>query len=60
MKIRHWFSLVEKTITEYEIDNSDIYNIDEKGILFSVIRKVKVILSKYEKQGYLIQDRNRE
>ena len=59
-KITHWFTLYDTTVTDYEIENDDIYNMDEKGLLLRVIGKVKVILSKYEKQGYLTQDGSRE
>jgi hypothetical protein len=59
-KISYWFALFEKTIADYKIADADIYNMDEKGILLGVIGKVKVILSKYEKQGFLTQDGSRE
>jgi hypothetical protein len=47
-------------VKEYNIDSNDIYNIDEKGILMGVIKKVKVLISKHEKKNYMIYDGSRE
>jgi hypothetical protein len=41
---------------EYNIDSNNIYNINEKGILMGIIKKVKVLVSKYKKNHYIIQD----
>jgi hypothetical protein len=43
--LSHWFDLYKETITKYNVDLLDIYNIDEKGILIGLIHKTKVIVS---------------
>ena len=38
-----YFKLMRKKIEEYNIDTRQIYNIDEKGFLISIIGKLKRI-----------------
>jgi hypothetical protein len=48
---------------EYNIDPSDVYNMDEKGFMRGVIDKARVIVSRNEHfkgKSYVIQDRGRE
>ena len=54
--ITNWFQLFYDVVKEYNIDSNDIYNMDEKGILIGVIKKVKVLISKHEKKNYMIHD----
>jgi hypothetical protein len=62
--LSHWFDLYKETITKYNVNLLDIYNIDEKGILIGLIHKTKVIISILEaRKSYLksrIQPSNRE
>src|SRR5450432_953245 len=58
--ISNWFQLFHDVVKEYDIDSNDIYNMDEKGIMMGVIKKVKVLVSKYEKKNYMTQDGSRE
>ena len=51
--ITNWFQLFRDIVKEYDINSNDIYNIDEKGILIGVIKKVKVLVSKYKKNHYI-------
>jgi len=59
-----WFNLYKETITKYNINQCDIYNMDEKGILMGLLHKTKVIVSILEaRKGAIrgrIQPRNRE
>ena len=56
-----WFNLYLQTKTTYEVDERDIYNIDEKGFMQGVIAKYKVMVSKYDKKkAYMTQYGNRE
>ena len=41
--IIEWFTLVEKTITQYGITSDDIYNFDESGFAMGVSATTKVI-----------------
>src|SRR5450432_3267524 len=54
--ITNWFQLFRNVVKENNINSNNIYNIDEKGILIGVIKKVKVLVSKYKKNHYIIQD----
>lgn len=56
-----WFDLYLQTKTTYEVDERDIYNMDEKGFMQGVIAKLKVMISKYDKKkAYMTQCGNRE
>jgi hypothetical protein len=57
---RHWFDLYKDTVRKYNIKPRNQHNMDEKGVMMGFIGKVKVILSKYEKKGYMTQPGNRE
>lgn len=41
--INVWFSFYEKTVQKYHILPEDTYNMDEKGIIIGLIRKLKYI-----------------
>jgi hypothetical protein len=59
-----YFELLAKKIDEYNIQPSNIYNMDEKGFLIGILSKAKRIFSKrqYEMDGLQqrLQDGNRE
>jgi len=57
---RHWFELYKTTVEKYSIQPYNRYNIDKKGIMMGLIRKVRVIVSKYDKKIYMTQSENRE
>ena len=57
---RHWFELYKTTVEKYSIQPHNRYNMDEKGIMMGLIRKVRVIVSKYDKKIYMTQPGNRE
>ena len=51
--VKAWFQLFEHTVSKYNIHLNDIYNMDEKGIIMGDIGKVKVIVSRHERQQYM-------
>lgn len=56
-----WFDLYLQLKTEFEVDERDIYNMDEKGFMQGVIAKLRVMIPKYEKKkAYMTQCGNRE
>ena len=55
-----WFELFSRFREEYAVKEQDIYNMDEKGFMQSVIAKLRVMISKYEKKAYMTQCGNRE
>ncbi|EKV05399.1 hypothetical protein PDIG_83780 [Penicillium digitatum PHI26] len=59
--IGEWFTLVQKTILQYGIDNDDIYNFDETGFAMGLTATAKVITrSEYYGRRSLLQPGNRE
>ena len=58
--LRGWFDLFQQTVNEYQIVNEDIYNMDEKGFMQGVIGKLKVMVSKYERNAFMTQYSNQE
>lgn len=59
-----YFDALEQKIQEYDIQQEDIYNIDEKGFLIGILPKGKRVFSRrtYEREGIRqrVQDGNRE
>ena len=55
-----WFNLYLEQKTKYQVHDNDTYNLDEKGVMMGVAGKVRVILSKYEKNPYTTHPGNRE
>ncbi len=58
--LQGWFELFQQTKTRFQIQEEDIYNMDEKGFMMGVVAKLKVIISKYDKNKYMTQCGNRE
>src|SRR5947207_15117738 len=56
----YWFELYKTTVEKYSIQLHNRYNMDEKDIMMELIRKVRVIVSKYDKKIYMTQLGNRE
>ena len=54
------FELYKTTVEKYSIQLHNRYNMDEKSIMMGLIRKVRVIVSKYDKKIYMTQPGNRE
>ena len=45
----HWFNMYLQQKTQHQVHDDDTWNLDEKGVMMGVAGKVRVILSKYEK-----------
>ena len=58
--LQDWFQLYLRVRSEYEVQDCDIYNMDEKGFMMGVIAKLRVMISKHEKKAYMTQPGNRE
>ena len=58
--LMNWFQLFLSLKMKYDIQDSDIYNMDEKGFMMGVIAKLRVMISKHEKKAYMTQSGNRE
>jgi hypothetical protein len=42
----HWFSIIGKELHEPAIVPENVYNMDETGVLLSVLSSLKVLVSK--------------
>ncbi len=57
--LQQWFNLYKRIREDYDIEDDDVYNMDEKGFMQGVLSKMKVI-SRHEKKQYMTQCGNRE
>jgi hypothetical protein len=59
-----YFSLLREKITKYDVETSNIYNMDEKGFLLEILTRSKRVFSRsLYKEGKIkayIQDSSRE
>ena len=55
-----WFELFLRIKTEYKVEEEDIWNMDEKGVMQGDIAKLKVMISRHEKHQHMTQCGNRE
>jgi hypothetical protein len=58
--ISHWFQLYWDQKKKYRVADSDIWNLDEKGVIQGIARKSRVIIPKYKKNPHTTQSGNRE
>jgi len=58
--LANWFRLYQRIKAEFNVQDSDIYNMDEKGFLQGVIAKLRVMLSKHETNQHMTHCGNRE
>ena len=58
-KLADWFSLYKKTVEDYKIEKSDIYNMDEKGFAMGIQGKMRVICFR-QHRALMTSDDNRE
>jgi DDE superfamily endonuclease/Tc5 transposase DNA-binding domain/helix-turn-helix, Psq domain len=56
----HWFNMYHQQKVQHQVHDDDTWNLDEKGVMVGVAGKVRVILSKYEKNPYSTHPGNRE
>jgi hypothetical protein len=52
---RHWFDLYLNTILSYDINECDIYNIDEKGCMKGIGDNAKVFVPRLESEVFSAQ-----
>ena len=55
-----WFALYSRIKTEYSIDESNIWNMGEKGFMQEVVGKESVIISRHQLKTSMTQPGNRE
>jgi DDE superfamily endonuclease len=51
-KITHWFEVIGKVLQDPAILPENIYNMDETGVMLSMLGSVKVLLSKNDSRNY--------
>jgi hypothetical protein len=47
-KVIHWFSIIGKELHDPAIVPENVYNMDETGVLLSVLSSLKVLVSKQD------------
>jgi len=55
-----FFNLLKETVAEYDIDDEDIYNMDEKGIQLGSSARVKTLVDRTQQNINRVEDGNRE
>ncbi|OQE13948.1 hypothetical protein PENSTE_c041G06370 [Penicillium steckii] len=45
-KVRHWFAIIGRELTDPAILPENVYNMDETGVLLSVLNAIKVLVGK--------------
>lgn len=58
--VNEFYDMLEEVVKEYKIHESDIYNMDEKGIQLGVGGRVAAIVDRDQKDVYQIENGNRE
>jgi hypothetical protein len=51
-KVTHWFTVIGKELDDPAILPENVYNMDETGILFSVLSSLKVLVGKDDPRSY--------
>jgi len=51
-KVVHWFEVIEKVLTNPDVLQENVYNMDETGIMLSKLNSVRVLVGKDSKRGY--------
>jgi hypothetical protein len=50
VKVEHWFEIMDKQLSQRDIIQENVYNMDETGVLLSDLNTVKVIVSRSDAQ----------
>ena len=45
-KVRHWFAIIRRELADPAILPENVYNMDETGVLLSVLNSLKVLVGK--------------
>ncbi|OCK92191.1 uncharacterized protein K441DRAFT_571237, partial [Cenococcum geophilum 1.58] len=51
-KIKHWFKVVERVLCDPAVLVENVYNMDETGVMLSMLGSVKVLLGKNDMRTY--------
>ena len=51
-KIEHWFAVIGKELRNPDIEPKNVWNMDETGIMLSMLSSVKVLVSKDDQRSY--------
>lgn len=51
-KITHWFEVIEKELRRPDIDRGNVYNMDETGVMLSMLGSAKVLVDKDDRRDY--------
>lgn len=51
-KVTHWFKVIGKVLQDLDIVSENVYNMDETGVMLSMLGSVKVLIGKDNLQGY--------
>ena len=51
-KVVQWFEVMEKELCKPDIALENVYNMDETGVMLSLLTSVKVLVSKDDQRGY--------
>ncbi|TVY93491.1 hypothetical protein LAWI1_G001484 [Lachnellula willkommii] len=51
-KITHWFEVIEKELRRPDIDPRNVYNMDETGVMLSMLDGAKVLVGKDDRRDY--------
>lgn len=53
-KVTHWFDVIGKELQNPAILAENVYNMDETGIMLSMLNSVKVLVGKDDTRGYRV------
>ena len=51
-KIKHWFEVIEKVLQDPTILPENVYNMDETGVMLSMLGSVEVLIGKNDPRDY--------
>ena len=52
IKITHWFEIIGRIVQDSAILRENVYNMDETGVMLSMLGSVKVLISKDDQRDY--------
>jgi hypothetical protein len=54
-KIEHWFEVIGRVLEDPAIVRENVYNMDETGVMLSILDSVKVLVSKADLRAYRVR-----
>ncbi|CAG8982160.1 hypothetical protein HYALB_00003595 [Hymenoscyphus albidus] len=51
-KVTHWFEVIKDVLQDPAVLAENVYNMDETGVMLSMLGSVKVLVSKYDERDY--------